>query len=199
MREEVKSRITNGWRSYWSLKEPMRDKKLHVNIKRKLFNICILPVFTYGCQSWTLTKEITNKLAIYQYAMERNMLSVKRSDKLRNCAIRYKTSTRDITLKVRKLKWRCTGHMIRGHGKWNKKGTRWYPREGKRKRGRPQKRWDDDIREVAGAMWNRVAPDRSEWKRLEEAFADGKQIFRKSPKNNFLVTYKKIFIFRFYI
>ncbi|GBP57337.1 hypothetical protein EVAR_27365_1 [Eumeta japonica] len=35
-----------------------------------------------------------------------------------------------------------------------------------------RKRWDDDIREVAGAMWNRVPQDRSEWKRLEEAFAD---------------------------
>ncbi|GBP95306.1 hypothetical protein EVAR_68587_1 [Eumeta japonica] len=34
------------------------------------------------------------------------------------------------------------------------------------RKSRPQKRWDDDIREVAGAMWNRVAQDRAEWKRL---------------------------------
>ncbi|GBP94066.1 Putative uncharacterized transposon-derived protein F52C9.6 [Eumeta japonica] len=128
MREEVKRRITNGWRSYWSLKEPMKDKKLHINIKRKLFNTCILPVLTYSCQSWTLTKEITNKLATCQYAMERN-----------------------ITLKIRKFKWRWAGHTIRGHDKWNQKVTRRYPREGKGKRGRPQKRWDDDIREVADA------------------------------------------------
>ncbi|GBP47009.1 Putative uncharacterized transposon-derived protein F52C9.6 [Eumeta japonica] len=73
MREEVKRRITNGWRSYWSLKEPMKDKKLHINIKRKLFNTCILPVLTYGCQSTTLTKEITNKLATRRYAMERSV------------------------------------------------------------------------------------------------------------------------------
>ncbi|GBP55110.1 hypothetical protein EVAR_46407_1 [Eumeta japonica] len=55
--------------------------------------------------------------------------------------------------------------MIKGHDKWNKKVTRWYPREGKRKRGRPQRGWDDDIREVAGALCYRVAQDRSEWKR----------------------------------
>ena len=48
----------------------------------------------------------------------------------------------------------------------------WYPRESKRNRGRPQKRWDDDIRQVAGVTWNRVAQERVEWKRLEEAFAD---------------------------
>ncbi|GBP02857.1 Putative uncharacterized transposon-derived protein F52C9.6 [Eumeta japonica] len=86
MREEVKRRITNGWRSYRTLKEPMKDKKLHINIKRKLFNTCILPVFTYGCRSWIITKEIINKPATCQYAMERSILSVKISDKLRNCA-----------------------------------------------------------------------------------------------------------------
>ncbi|GBP69958.1 hypothetical protein EVAR_85726_1 [Eumeta japonica] len=34
MREEVKRRITNSWRNYWSMKEPMKDKKLHINIKK---------------------------------------------------------------------------------------------------------------------------------------------------------------------
>ncbi|CAF4936266.1 unnamed protein product [Pieris macdunnoughi] len=48
--------------------------------------------------------------------------------------------------------------------------TRWYPREDKRSRGGPQKmRWEDDIRQVEGVMWNRVAPERYEWKRFEEA------------------------------
>ncbi|GBP50359.1 hypothetical protein EVAR_32604_1 [Eumeta japonica] len=60
--------------------------------------------------------------------------------------------------------------MIRGHDKWNKKVTRWYPREGKRKRGRPQKRWDDDIRRVAGAMWNRVAQIDQSGKALDLQF-----------------------------
>ncbi|GBP17191.1 hypothetical protein EVAR_17310_1 [Eumeta japonica] len=55
--------------------------------------------------------------------------------------------------------------MIRGEEKWSKIVTRWYPREGKRKRGRPEKKWDDDIRQVAGVTWNRVAQDRREWKR----------------------------------
>ncbi|GBP68178.1 Retrovirus-related Pol polyprotein from type-2 retrotransposable element R2DM; Endonuclease [Eumeta japonica] len=34
MHEEVKKIITNGWRSYWSLKEPMKDKQVHIYIKR---------------------------------------------------------------------------------------------------------------------------------------------------------------------
>lgn len=33
-------------------------------------------------------------------------------------------------------------------------------------------RWDDENREVAGAMWNRAAQDRPDWIRLEEAFVN---------------------------
>ncbi|GBP42023.1 hypothetical protein EVAR_95022_1 [Eumeta japonica] len=93
---------------------------------------------------------------------------------------------RDVTIKVKRLKWRWDGHVIRGHDKWSKRVTRWYPREGKRKRDRPQKRWDDDIRQVAGVIWNRVAQDRNEWKRLEEAFADWQTDLGKIAKEQIL-------------
>ncbi|GBP91482.1 hypothetical protein EVAR_57275_1 [Eumeta japonica] len=49
-----------------------------------------------------------------------------------------------------------------GQNKWRKKVTGWYPGEGKRKRGRPQRRWDDDIRRVAVVMCNRVAQEKIE-------------------------------------
>ena len=116
----------------------------------------------YGSQTWALTQNMTSKLATCQYAMERRMLNLKKSDRLKNRVIRNKTKVLDITCKIRRLKWRWAGHMIRGQDKWSKIVTRWYPREGKRKRGRPQKRWDDDIRQVAGVMWNRVAHERHE-------------------------------------
>ncbi|XP_075990548.1 uncharacterized protein LOC142986144 [Anticarsia gemmatalis] len=160
--KEIERRIANGWNRYWSLKEAMKDKQLHIKVKSKLFNTCVLPVLMYGCQSWALNQKMSSKLATCQYAMERSMLNVKKSDKLKNRVIRYKTKVIDITQKIRRLKWRWAGHLIRGHDKWSKKVTRWYPREGKRKRGRPQKRWDDEIREVAGVMWNRVAQERVE-------------------------------------
>lgn len=186
MIKEAERRITNGWKRYWSLKEAMKNKQLHINFKSKLFNTCVLPVLMYGCQSWTLTQKMTSKLATCQYAMERSMLNVKKSDKLRNYFIRNKTKTIDIMLKIKRLKWRWAGHVIRGHDKWSKKITGWYPREGKRKRGRPQKRWDDDIREVAGVTWNRVAQERKEWKRLEEAFADWQTNLQKVNKRQIL-------------
>lgn len=186
MQKEVERRVTNGWKRYWGLKEAMKDKELHVNTKIKLFNTCILPVLMYGCQSWTLTREVTSKLATCQYAMERSMLNVKKSDRIRNRVIRNKTKATDITIKIKRLKWRWAGHMMRGADKWCKRVTVWYPREGKRSRGRPQKRWDDDIRQVAGVTWNRVTQERSEWKRLEEAFADWQTDLQKIKKKHII-------------
>lgn len=187
MQKEVERRIINGWKKYWSLREAMKDKELHINLKSKLFNTCVLPVLTYGCQSWSLNKRTLNKLATCQYAMERSMLNIKKSDRLKNIVIRNKTKTSDVINKIKRLKWRWAGHLVRGHDKWSKRVTWWYPREGKRKRGRPQKRWDDDVRQVAGVTWNRVAQERKEWKRLEEAFADWQTDLGKITKQQILV------------
>ncbi|KAJ8712370.1 hypothetical protein PYW07_000868 [Mythimna separata] len=115
--------------------------------------------------------------------MERSMLGVKRRDRIRNINIRKKTKIQDVTLKIKRLKWKWSGHMIRGKEKWNKILTQWYPREGNRKRGRQQKRWDDDIRQVAGKTWTRVARERSEWSRLEEAFANWQTDLQKVKKH----------------
>lgn len=58
--KEVESRVVNGWKKYWGLKEIMNDKNLHISPKGKLFNTRILPVLTYGSDNWALTKNLTN-------------------------------------------------------------------------------------------------------------------------------------------
>lgn len=84
IQKEVDRRITNGWKTYWSLREAMKNKELHINLKSKLFNTRILPVLTYGCQSWSLNQVTSSKLATCQYAMERSMLNIKKSDRITN-------------------------------------------------------------------------------------------------------------------
>ncbi|CAH2092407.1 unnamed protein product [Euphydryas editha] len=44
----------------------------------------------------------------------------------------------------------------------------------------------DDIRQVAGVMWNRVAQEKREWKRLEEAFADWQTDLQNIKKKHIL-------------
>ena len=46
------------------------------------------------------------------------------------------------------------------YNRWTKRCTEWQPRRGKRSRGRPSRRWQDDITEKEGTTWIRKVTDR---------------------------------------
>ena len=54
--------------------------------------------------------------------------------------------------------------------RWTKRCTEWQPRRGKRSRGRPNRRWQDDITRKEGTIWNRKASDKGQWKALMEGY-----------------------------
>lgn len=57
--------------------------------------------------------------------------------------------------------------------KWTKFITEWYPRDYKRSQGRQIKRWENDIKEVAGPKWMKKAKHKEKWMSLQEAFVEG--------------------------
>lgn len=171
MSKEIDLRIASGWRRYWSMKEVMKSKDLSISVKRKVFNTCVLPCITYGCETWALTKQLRNKLEYCQRSMERSMTGIRKKDRVRNEQIRAKTKVTDILTRIDQQKWRWTGHMMREkEEKWSKIVTDWYPRNNKRSRGKQFRRWEDELKLTAGPNWRRVARDRTQWKQLEEAF-----------------------------
>ncbi|CAH2238606.1 jg1148 [Pararge aegeria aegeria] len=96
---------------------------------------------------------LIRRLRVTQRAMERAMLGV---------SLRNRTRVTDIAQRVAKLKWQWAGHIARRtDGRWGLKVLEWRPRTGKRSVGRPQTRWTDDIRRVAGSRWRQAAQDRS--------------------------------------
>lgn len=87
--KEIEMRIGNAWKRYWTFKEIMKNKQTKTYIKRKLFNTCILPILTYGCQTWALTKAHMNKLEVCQKSMERSELAIRKLDKINQQKIRH--------------------------------------------------------------------------------------------------------------
>lgn len=85
--KEIDRRIGNAWKQYWALKEIMKNRETKICIKRKLFNTCILPILTYGCQTWAMTKSQNKRLETCQNTMERSMLGKKLSDRIRTSTI----------------------------------------------------------------------------------------------------------------
>ena len=71
-------------------KEILQDRQLSISLKKQVMDQCVLPTVTYGCQTWSLNKKLTNKLRTAQRAMERKMLDLKLQDKTPCSEIRKK-------------------------------------------------------------------------------------------------------------
>ncbi|CAH0577743.1 unnamed protein product [Chrysodeixis includens] len=92
--------------------------------------------------------------------MERSILGVKLSDRVRNTTLRSITQVADVGEKT-KLKWQWAGHVARMKpDRWAKIVTHWTPDEGLRRRGRPRRRWCDDLVRFAERSWPEIARHR---------------------------------------
>lgn len=168
---EIDRIIAQAWSAFGANKAILRSKKIPQHLKTRVFDQCVLPVFTYGMETATLTQKSAEKLRVAQRAMERAMLGISLREQKRNEWIRKKTRIRDVVVAIEQQKWRWAGHIARMEQfKWTRRLMEWRPWENRRGRGRPPMRWVDDISKIAGPNWMKVARSRQKWKDLEEAY-----------------------------
>ena len=169
-KQEVSIRIKAEWSVFGKYREIFLNRHLPMSLKRKVFNQCVLPAMTYGCQTWSLTKALVKKLETSQRAMERRMFNVKLKDGIRNTTIRHRTRVTDIVQYVTNTKWKWAGHISRiKDNRWTIRNTEWQT-EGVRSVRRSKLRWRDDIVGQQGAVWTRIAKDRERWRTLAEGY-----------------------------
>lgn len=166
--KEVRRRIQLTWAAFGKLRDIFKaDYPQH--LKTQLYDQCVLPTLTYGSETWPLTKDILNDIAVAQRNMERSMLGLRLQDKIRNNEIRGRTKVADAVTRILRLKHSWAGHIMRADN-LTTCTTNWTPREDKRRRGRPATRWDDDLKRALGTTWRRMTTDREEWKTTREAY-----------------------------
>ncbi|PIK46507.1 endonuclease-reverse transcriptase [Apostichopus japonicus] len=126
---EVNRRIQLAWVKFGKLSFIFRDQDLPTSLKKQVFNQCIIPVLSYGAETWTTTTKLEKKLRVTESAMERIMIGVTRRDRVTNQNLREKTNVQDIIKEIKVKKWRWAGHLARQHdNRWTKKITNWTPR-----------------------------------------------------------------------
>lgn len=168
--KEIDRRITNGWKQFWNLKNIL-DSNINVQSRKYLYDMAILPVITYGAQTWSMNEKLNQKLQVNQRAMERSLLKITRLHRITNERIRQRTNFEDVIKKAKTLKWNWAGHLARmSDNRWTKRTTEWTPRDGTRRVGRQVKRWRDELHKYSN-RWERIARDRRQWQILGEAYA----------------------------
>jgi hypothetical protein len=82
MYREIKERISNGNICYFSLNKLLRSKLLYRKSKTILYTSYLRPIVTYGCETWSTTKDDNRKLAIWERKILRNIYGPVYNDNL---------------------------------------------------------------------------------------------------------------------
>ena len=134
MDAEVTHRVQSGWKNWKRVSGVLCDRRMNMKIKGKVYRIVERPALMYGAETWALKKAQENKLEVAEMRMLRWII---------NERIRGTTKVGEITKKVqeRRLKW--YGHVMRREEHYIGRRAMVMKVQGRRKRGRPKRRWLD--------------------------------------------------------
>ena len=118
-------------------------------LKVNLFQTTCLSVLLYGCESWTLTQRLKDKLNSFTTSCSRIILGVKRLDFIRNEDLLRQVKQKPLILEIHWRHLKFLGHILRKPtDEPINKYAFYQPRHGKRKPGRPKAMFHQHIAKV---------------------------------------------------
>ena len=146
-------------------------------MEHTVYKSLIRPAVIYGCEAWTLTTGDERYFRIFERGILRKIFgSVQNEDG--SWRIRMKYELKELIengyisrfIKRRRIAW--LGHVMSMDEKRTPKRVLEWKQIGGRIRGRPRKRWIEDIEEGIQRMGIRgrrkLCKERAEWKRVTE-------------------------------
>ncbi|KAI5628101.1 hypothetical protein C0J50_8339 [Silurus asotus] len=156
---EVKKRVQAGWSGWRRVTGVVCDSRVSAKIKGKMYRSVVRPEMLYGLETVALSK---------RQEVELEVAELKMLDKIRNEFIRGTAHVGCFGDKVREARLRWFGHVQRRD--MNYIGRRMLRMEppGRRKRGRPMRRFKDVVREDMQVVCVKEADvkDRVVWRQM---------------------------------
>ena len=84
---DVQHRISMASQAFDRLRTIWSSKDVSINLKIILYGALILPIATYGSESWTTRRKEIDALLVFEMKCLRAILRITRSDRLRNIMI----------------------------------------------------------------------------------------------------------------
>lgn len=165
---EVTHRVQSGWKNWKRVSGVLCDRRMNVKIKGKVYRTVVRPALMYGAETWAAKKTQEKKLDVAEMRMLRWMCGATKIDKIRNERIRGKTKVGEISKKVQESRLRWYGHVMRREEDYVGRRAMGMKVQGKRRRGRPKRRWLDSVRadlREKGLSGEEVY-DRATWRRM---------------------------------
>ena len=123
------------------------DRKLSARVKDKMYKSVVRPGMLYGMETVAVTERQVGKMEVAKLKMVRWALGVTRKEKIRNEYVRGTAKIAKLGDKLWNARLRWYGHVKRREECYVRKRMMEVTVPGRRKRGRPRKRWMDLARE----------------------------------------------------
>jgi hypothetical protein len=83
IQEEIKRTLYSGNACYQSVQNFLSSRLLSKNVKIKIYKTIILPVFLYGCETWSLTLRVEHRPRVFENRVLRRNFGPKRDEVMR--------------------------------------------------------------------------------------------------------------------
>ena len=144
---EVKKRVQAGWNGWRRVSGVICDKSLPARVKGKVYSSVTRPAMVYGLETVAVTKKQVEEMEVAKMKMLRFAMGVTRKDKIRNKHIRSTVKVERLGMKMREGRLRWYEHVMRRDQEYVGRKMMEMELPGKRKRGRPKRRFLDAVKE----------------------------------------------------
>src|SRR6218665_3081851 len=163
----------------WIRKVMARQKREHRH-KKRIVRTLIFPTVLYGCETWTMRKKMEKNTNTCEMWIWRKMQRISWTEKKTNESVRIEIGIEeDETLQQTALRRKLGffGHVMRSDGL--EKRMMVEHGDGRRRRGRPRRKWMDEIHEVTGmklAELRDVTAEIKHWRRMVKTVARTRRV-----------------------
>ena len=147
--KEVKKRIGIAKTAFKKMKQLLTSSRISIETRKRAIKTYVWSTLLYGCEAWTLSREMERRLEAMEMWCWRRMLKVGWTERRSNENILETIgSEREMLKMVRKRQMTFLGHIMREDGLENLTLTGRIA--GVRSRGRPRKKYLDRMKEMIG-------------------------------------------------
>lgn len=178
--QEIKARIAKGNQKYGSLRTLLKSHYVSRKTKIRIYKTVIRPTTTYASETWIINKDTESRLERWERKMLRaiyggiNTPEGWRRRTNKEIERLYDEPSIIVCIKAQRLKW--LGHVERMARRRTARMALFRRPIGKRKKGRPRKRWyenaEEDLKSLNVADWRSRAKDRKTWKDVVKRFIE---------------------------
>ena len=148
MNREIENRTQKANNVRHHLAPLLTHSDIPMETKSRIINSIFVPMLTYQCQTWTMTKPLERKITTCEMRCLRKVVNKTRRDMIPNIKIREMVGTKSIHRHIQQQKIKWFGHLTRlpiQHPAQRAYNTRV---SGRKARGRPRKTWTNGVKET---------------------------------------------------